>query len=273
MGCIRKRRPMPWRVSSTSSTRSAVSENTETPLAGVRILITRAADDAAPLRRRLEEMGAVVRELPTIELAPPDDCGPLDEALRALDQFDWIAFTSRRAIRAVLDRRQVLGLSAARWPRVAAVGPATEAELALAGIRVDCRPVEATGGDLAAVLAERGVQGARILLPLGDIARPDLQAGLEAAGAEIVAVVAYRTLQPLEARGDSLQALRRGGVDVIALASPSAARNLAAMLGADAPLLQYVRLVCIGPTTAAAVRELGLEPAAVAAEPTLDGLV
>jgi uroporphyrinogen-III synthase len=45
------------------------------------------------------------------------------------------------------------------------------------------------------------------------------------------------------------------------------------MLGTDAPLLRKIRLVCIGPSTAAAVRDLGFRPAAVAAEHTLDGLV
>jgi uroporphyrinogen III methyltransferase/synthase len=236
-------------------------------------LITRAADDAVPLRRRLETLGAQVLELPAIEIVPPEDSTPLDIALRALETFDWIAFTSRRAVRAVFDRLSTLGLSGELPCRVAAVGPATEAELAERGINVDCRPTEARAAALGDALRRHGVAGRDVLLPTGDLALPDLRAGLEAAGARVVEIVAYRTLQPLEARSESIQALRRGGVDAIALASPSAARNLAAMLGADIPLLQHVRLVCIGPATAAAVRELGLEPAAVAGEHTLDGLV
>jgi uroporphyrinogen III methyltransferase/synthase len=263
---------------------------TEAPLAGARVLITRAADDAAPLRDRLEALGAHVLEPPAIEIAPPEDFAPLDEALRALDRFDWIVFTSRRAVRAVLDRLDALDLSIDPRPRVAAVGPSTEGLLAEQGIRVDCRPEEATASALAAALERWGVAGQRILFPTGDLAGPELRERLETAGAEVHQVVVYRTVvpaahsrgrapreaplrdTPVRGRG-ALPAVRCGEVDIIALASPSAARNLAAMLGTDAPLLRKIRLVCIGPSTAAAVRHLGFRPAAVAAEHTLDGLV
>ncbi len=86
-------------------------------------------------------------------------------------------------------------------------------------------------------------------------------------------MIAYRTVQPLEVRQASLDALRRGAVDVVTIASPSAIHNLAGMLGPDISPLLYPAIVCIGPTTAAAVRELGLQPAAEAHEHTVAGLV
>jgi uroporphyrinogen-III synthase len=250
-----------------------VIESSETPLAGARILITRAAEDAAPLRHRLEALGADVMELPAIEIAPTESAAELDGGLAGLDTFDWVAFTSRRAVRVVLDRLAALGISAGAMPRVAAVGPATEAELAQHGVRVACRPREATAAALGEALREAGIGGSLILLPVGDLARPELREILEAAGAQVREVVAYHTVPPLEERGESLEALRHGAIDVVAFASPSAVRNLDSMLGSDSPLLRNVRLVCIGPTTAAAVLEVGCEPDAVATEHTLDGLV
>ncbi len=85
-------------------------------------------------------------------------------------------------------------------------------------------------------------------------------------------MIAYRTVPPPKTERVGLEALRRGEIDVVALASPSATRNLVAMLGAEVDCLHSVRLACIGPTTAGAVDELGLAPAIVAEPHTLDGL-
>src|SRR3712207_9030738 len=59
-----------------------------------RVVVTRARAQAGELSRELEALGAEVFEFPTIEIRPPEDFGPLDEAIRALDSFDWIVFTS-----------------------------------------------------------------------------------------------------------------------------------------------------------------------------------
>lgn len=245
----------------------------EAPLRGVSVLITRAADDVAPFRARLEELGSTVLELPTIDFAPPLDWEKLDDALRNLARYHWIAFTSRNAVRAVFQRLADLNLERDLPEFVAAVGPSTAAELASHGIAVRCEPRDATAAALVTAMTEAGVDGKRVLIPHGDLARPELATGLRVAGAQVDEVSAYRTIQPLEARGAALDALRRGGVDVVALASPSSLRNLVTMLGVQVTCLQYVKLVCIGPTTAAAVRDLRLEPAAIADEHTLDGLV
>jgi uroporphyrinogen-III synthase len=241
----------------------------ESVLRGVRVLVTRAPKDAAPLRERLERLGAEVVELPSIAIAPPEDDGPLAAVLADFDSYDWIVFTSRNAVEAVFGCLHGIRLGS---PRIAAVGPSTQAALEDRGLRVSCIPAEATASSLLTALVDQGISDKRVLLPTGDLARPELRDGLRGAGAQVDEVIAYRTIQPLEIRREALDDLRRGRIDVIALTSPSALHNLAAMLGASVPCLQYVRLACIGPTTAAAVRELHLEPATVAAEHTIDGL-
>jgi uroporphyrinogen-III synthase len=214
-----------------------------------------------------------VLSLPTVEILPLEDYGPLDTALERLEAYHWVCFASRNAVRAVFERLETRGWRLPEALRVAAVGPSTAAEIEGRGVNVQCVPGEATGMALAAELAGRGVAGQRILLPVGDISRPDLREGLEAAGARVDRVVVYRTVRPEQADAVGLAALRRGEVDVVALASPSAARNLTEMLDGDVSHLQAARLVCIGPTTAGAVRELGLEPATVAEPHTVEGLV
>jgi uroporphyrinogen-III synthase len=94
------------------------------------------------------------------------------------------------------------------------------------------------------------------------------------AGARVEEIVVYETGRPADVKAESMEVFRTGGIDVIAFASPSAVRNLADALGDAADqVLRRSRAVCIGPTTAEALRELGTDPAAVAREPTLDGLV
>ena len=63
-------------------------------LAGRRIVITRRAEQAHSLHRALSARGAEVIELPTIALAPPRSWRPVDAAIRRLEAYDWVIFTS-----------------------------------------------------------------------------------------------------------------------------------------------------------------------------------
>jgi uroporphyrinogen III methyltransferase / synthase len=246
-------------------------DRSEQPLLGARVMVTRPHGDNDPLRKALAAMGAEVLDLPVISVAPPEDGAPLRAALAALDRFDWIAFTSRNSVRAVLDALGATQLTIPAAMRVAAVGPATCTALEAASIDVECMPPEASAADLAAAMAATGIAGQRVLLPVGDRARHDLRNGLAAAGAVVEQVIAYRTVSTGE-RGEALRALTSGSVDIVALASPSAVTALVALLGGDPVPLRYTRLACIGPTTASAVTRLGLVPAAVATEHTALGL-
>ncbi len=80
------------------------------PLAGKRIVLTRAAEDSAELARALETLGAEIILMPTVAFAPPEDWQKLDEQLRRLDWFDAILFLSKNAVRYIFDRCAQLGI-------------------------------------------------------------------------------------------------------------------------------------------------------------------
>jgi len=215
------------------------------------------------LSARLRELGAEVRELPSIAFAAPADPGPLDAALRDLARFDWAAFASATAVERTLARVGALGLdpSALRRLSLAAVGPATAASLARALRAPDLVPAEAKGEALAAALADR-VRGRRVLVPRPAEGRPELVLGLVAAGADVTSVEAYRTLPaPPETVAPLAGWLEAGEVAAVAFASPSAVQSVVAGLGGRAALLRRAALAAIGPTTADALRAAGLEPA------------
>lgn len=243
------------------------------PLAGKSVVITRGREQAGELARRLEALGATVYMFPTIRFEPPEDTSPLDRAVAELDRFDWVVFTSPNGVRFFWARLQLLGFGADRLARsrVAAVGPGTAAELARRGRPPDAVPSEALTARIPEALGN--VRGRRILLPRTDVAGPELAEALRAAGAEVVEVVTYRTLPETTWGEELIRLLEMGRVDAITLTSASTARNLAALVGSTRPLLEGVKIICIGPVTARAAAEVGLHVDVVAGEHTLEGLV
>jgi uroporphyrinogen-III synthase len=215
--------------------------------------------------------------IPLIAIDPPGDPAPLRAAAAAIVDYDWVVVTSAHAAMAFAE-----ALAAARgsapWParvRVAAVGAATAEALAARAIPVALVPQQAEGAALAAELAaEHAVAGARILFPRSDRARRAVPDGLRAAGARVDEVEAYRTrLDPAPATR-LVAALARHETDGLVLTSPSSADSLAAAAGAGlAAALNGVRVVAIGPATAARLRELGRPADAEAAHPDPPGLL
>ena len=82
----------------------------EKTLATKRIVVTRAPEQAGELIRELERLGAEVIILPTVSFASPSDWRPVDSALRAMDEFDWILLTSQNAVRFLAERLRELKL-------------------------------------------------------------------------------------------------------------------------------------------------------------------
>lgn len=239
-------------------------------LAGRTVVVTRRKGDEDALSARLAELGASVRELPAIAFAPPEDPAPLDGALRALDRFDWVVFTSATAVERTVERLRALGLPPARLAalRLAAVGPATADRLARDVRAPDVVPREAKGETMAAELGPM-VRGRRVLFPRPAEGRPETVAGLLAAGAELTTVEAYRTLPVAAGKIAPLAGwIEAGEVDAVAFASPSAVQAVVAGLGARASVLRTTLVAAIGPTTADALRAAGLPPAVVPARYT-----
>ncbi len=75
-------------------------------LAGKRIVVTRAANQADELDDLLRSRGAEPLPYPCIAIAPPTDTGPLDAALRDLvaGEFTWLVLTSRNAVVVLAER-------------------------------------------------------------------------------------------------------------------------------------------------------------------------
>jgi len=241
------------------------------------VVVTRDEGPEGALSDRLKALGASVWSLPCATTVPAADPGPLDDALVALASFDWLVVTSARAVGALQERPSwPTPWSGAPRPRVGAVGSATAARLAEAGVPVACVG-SAGGAGLVRAMIEGGatLRRARVLWPRSDRARPELAAALRAEGAVVSDPVAYRTelTRPPDLEGFAL-ALDEGRIAAVLFASPSAAQGLAGALpGHDLERLRARTLVAsIGPTTSAALAELGVRADLEASPPDAGAL-
>ncbi len=201
---------------------------------------------------------------------PPEDLGPLDDALRGWASFDWIVFTSAHGVTAVAERAKELRIDLRQTrARIAAVGPVTRAALQNHGLPADVVPGEYVTDAIAGVMGD--VAGKRVLLPRSRLSRQSLPDTLRARGAEVVQVNAYDAIVPQ----DRLDAVLPRAIDFVVLTSPSSAENLGALLPESdlVRLLERTPAAAIGPVTAEAARNLGFRIAVVAQEHTIDGLV
>lgn len=245
------------------------SDRRDGPLAGKIVLITRPRDDDGGLGDSLRERGAVPIDAPVIRIAPVRTGGKLDEAIQegAKAGFEWIAFTSPNAVEAWFERAGALGLADGTLPaRVAAVGAATGAALRHRAIVPDLVPREFTTAALGRAFP-RGK--GRVLLPRADIAQPDLEEALEKKGWTVVRVDAYRTLRVRSLPREARRALESGEVDALAFTSASTVEGFVRVAG----VVRGPRVVCIGPVTARAARDVGFVVHAVARPHTIKGLV
>lgn len=246
------------------------------PLFGRTIAVTRTRHQASDLSRRLEELGAKVIEAPTIDLVPPADWSAIDQAVRRVGEYDWLVLTSVNGVSALAERLEAMGLDARHLAgvKVAAIGEATADALGRMGVRADLVPTQFVAESLAAdLIAREPIRGRRVLLLRADIARPALPRMLTEAGAEVVDLPVYRTVQAAQLPDALREAVEQGRVDWITFTSSSTVRHFFELLGEDRAKLGGVRIASIGPITTATLRELDVPVSAEAATYNIEGLV
>ena len=217
------------------------------PLFGWRVLVPRTKDQAGPLVARLRGYGAVPDEVPTISVEPPRNPLQMDKAVRGLveGRYEWIAFTSVNAVKAVREKFEEYGLDARAFSglKIAAVGDKTAQAIAAWGLRADLVP---SGEQSAAGLLADWPEFDdlldpinRVFLPRADIATETLVAGLIDLGWEVDDVTAYRTVRATpppaaDPRRDQVRPVRRGRVHlVLDGAQPGRHRRQAAPVDGD----------------------------------------
>jgi uroporphyrinogen III methyltransferase / synthase len=239
------------------------------PLAGVRIVVTRAAHQAEELARPLRDLGAQVILLPVIDIGSPSDPEPLRNAAAHSNRYDWIIFTSANAIRAfVVELPFPVPMCTAR---TATVGVATRRIAEEHGFTISLTPQTYTAEALVEAFGEEDLSGKQILIPSAAITRDVVATELRRRGARVDVVEAYRNVLPRDAASRATEIFREPFPDWVTFASSSAVDNLVRLVGADT--LRHVKIASIGPITSETARARGLEVAAEANLQTVEGLI
>ena len=245
------------------------------PLFGKRVLVTRSRNQASALSTPLRREGAQPVELPAIQVAPMADNAGLDTALKEVASYDWAIFTSGNAVEIFFGRMKNLGMDSRTLgpTKIAAIGTATASALQDRGICPDLLPKEFDSRSLLSAMSLVDLAGKRILLARAELADEYLPQGLEELGAYVDDIGIYTTTVPEGSSEKAKDLLSQGRIDAATFTSASTVVNLLELLDGDAGLLKGVHVGCIGPVTATAAKERGLDIAFVAQEHTLQGMV
>ncbi|AXK33099.1 bifunctional uroporphyrinogen-III C-methyltransferase/uroporphyrinogen-III synthase [Streptomyces armeniacus] len=247
------------------------------PLFGWQVLVPRTKEQAASLSDQLRSYGAVPAEVPTIAVEPPRTPQQMERAVKGLvtGRYEWIAFTSVNAVKAVREKFEEYGLDARAFAgiKVAAVGEQTAAALVEFGVKPDLVP---SGEQSAAGLLEDWPPYDpvfdpidRVFLPRADIATETLVAGLIELGWEVDDVTAYRTVRASPPPAETREAIKGGGFDAVLFTSSSTVRNLVGIAGKPH---NVTIIACIGPATAKTAEEHGLRVDVLSPEPSVHKL-
>jgi len=243
------------------------------PLHGRRILVTRAATQAAATTREITRRGGVPVSFPCLAVECLAD--NIRKALPLLESEDAeVAFSSSNGVHCVAE---VMGKDfAGIMPRmrVAAVGDRTAAALRRHGIQPAIIPEQHSQDGLIRAYLEHGMPR-QLVFFRAEEGREALAAALQQQGVAVHTIACYRTVCPQGDTSAVIDGLKTGLIDAVLLGSAKTARYFIRRIG-DAAIANRAVIAVISPQVAAAAKNLGLNVQIVAKEASfasmLDGL-
>lgn len=237
---------------------------------GRTVIVARSKEGNRELQARLSQLGIPAAAVDTIMFREPTDWSRVDGAIGEIDRFDWVAFTSPRAVAAFDERLERLALQVKRpRPRLAAVGAKTAAVLREHGFEADFVPKRYLTSALGEGLPTE--HGRRVLLLRTDIGEKRLVASLARRGFDVTDIAIYRT-RTVPGRVDA-EGVR--DARLVVFASPSEVKGFKNRLSSAAfrRVAGRAKAACIGPVTAGAARAAGFKSVVSTEDHTLDALV
>lgn len=244
--------------------------NTERPLLGRNVIVTRPAHQAEAFCAMVERAGATALRFPVIEIHDPADMADVVALVDRLEEFDIAMFNSpnaaERGLNLIRSRRGFPSTA-----KIAAIGTKTAQAIARFGLHAEIYPQNRF--DSEALLehpALQDVRGKRVVIFRGSGGRGLLGETLRTRGAEVVYAEVYARTRPNSFTTDALIRRFNPATDVLTLTSTEALHNFFSLIGTEAkPLFDQATLVVGCDRIASAARSCGVRSAlVVAADPT-----
>jgi len=252
------------------------NKNSVSPLAGLRVLVTRPKTQAASLITLLQQAGAEPLLLPTIKIVPPPDTRPIVEVVKNIRSYQWLILTSSNGVNCFFDYLKEKGLGPADLShlKTICVGPKTALAAKEKGLKGGLVAQEYAAEGIIELLSNTDIKEQRILIPRALKARETLPDNLREKGATVDIVPVYETVFPPESTPKLKSLLEHKEIDIISITSASTAVNLVKHCPHECmTYLKTIPTACIGPISAEAAAKIGLNVKSIADEYTSEGLI
>ncbi|MBW1615002.1 MAG: uroporphyrinogen-III C-methyltransferase [Deltaproteobacteria bacterium] len=246
------------------------------PLFGKTVLVTRARHQASELVKKLNRLGALCVQYPTIQIMPAPDYKPLDTALEKLNSYQWIIFTSVNGVTSFFERlfKQKLDSRALGGLNTASIGPATAEKLKNYGIKSDIIPKSYVAESIIEAFSHYNIKDKKILLPRAKEARTILPEQLKKMGAIVQEIISYKTEPSKKNINELIAMLENKKINIITFTSSSTVKNFKALIQEEKfdELTKNIKIASIGPVTTETAKKLGFKVSIEAKKFTIDGL-
>lgn len=231
------------------------------PLFGKNIAITRSKDQNQSLRSSLTALGASVIELSSIKISTPDNFDSVDSAIKNINLYDWLIFTSVNGVTHFCHRLFDTGFDARYLSKIkiAAIGSITAKELLKYGLKADFIPEKFLSKEIVSGLNQiNEIKNKKFLLARSNISRIEFADALINSGAQVEDLVVYKTEIDETTQQNINKILDIEKLDLITFTSPSTVENLLKMLTPKRfkDILKETIIASIGPVTSSTLKDL-----------------
>lgn len=230
----------------------------ELALAGLRLLLTRPAEQAAEWQCELQQLGAAMRHVPVIAIEAMVADAQTAAAFKQLQHYDVGIFVSTNAVRHAHSRLVEEQLTIPAELTCYAVGDKTSNAAAAAGFSV--RATDAVDSETLLALPElKSLQGKRVLIFRGQGGRELITQSLRARGAEVTHAELYRRGYPHANAAELADCLKQWQPHAVVATSVAGVHNLIRMAQAGDVFaqLQATPLLAPGARVTEAAQEHG----------------
>ncbi|MED1561428.1 hypothetical protein AJ85_09285 [Alkalihalobacillus alcalophilus ATCC 27647 = CGMCC 1.3604] len=247
---------------------------TKTVLAGKKIVVTRAEQQATGFVQKLESAGADIYQLPLITFERTGLSPVEREAICHFEQFDWIVFTSTNGVKFFMDALVKFKIEPKKWPKIAVVGKKTAEALSSYGLDIELKPTLFVAEQLSDELKEQVTNEQSVLIIRGRLGRKLLMEQLSKVVKKVVTVTIYHTVLP-EAASSRFKHLPFHDIDLITFTSSSTVHHFARLLEDNDLFFEdyHWKVACIGPIAAKTCEQYHFPVTIMPSQFTVDDLL